>query len=477
MPSALYSRFSGPALKAMALPGGPIVALLAASLMWQSGFDSPAAITLGVTTLCIIWWVFEPIPIPATSLLPLALLPLLGVISSAQVAQSYGHPLILLLLGGFILSTALEKNGAHRRIALTMVRAFGGQSSRRLVFGFMAAAAALSMWISNTATTLMLLPVAMAVLKDADDPLLATPLLLGIAYAANIGGIGTPIGTPPNIIFMGIYEETLGQSIGFAQWMAWGVPVVLVFLPLTALWLTRRLNHEGHVTLPEVGPWQTKERRVLTVFALTALAWITRREPFGGWSEWLNVPYSNDAIVAFLAVVALFVIPANRRTDDEAEELRPRLLDWDSANRIPWGMLILFGAGISIAEAFTSSGLSGSIGAALTGLASLPLFLLIACICLAVTFLTEATSNTATTTLLMPILAAAAIAAAIDPRLFMVPAAMSASCAFMLPVATAPNVIVFSSGHVPINTMVREGLALNFTGALVISSLCYLLLT
>ncbi|MFK7912790.1 MAG: DASS family sodium-coupled anion symporter [Pseudomonadales bacterium] len=464
-------------LKALALTGGPIVALLSATLMWQTGFAPAAAITVGITALCIIWWVFEPIPIPATSLLPLALLPLLGVISSAQVAQSYGHPLILLLLGGFILSTALEKNGAHRRIALTMVRAFGGQTSRRLVFGFMAAAAALSMWISNTATTLMLLPVAMAVLKDADDPKLAMPLLLGIAYAANIGGIGTPIGTPPNIIFMGIYEETVGQTIGFAQWMAWGVPVVLVFLPLAALWLTRNLQHSGEVQLPAVGPWQTRERRVLTVFAFTALAWVTRREPFGGWSEWLSVPYSNDAIVAFLAVVALFVIPANKPAEETAgDSMRPRLLDWESANRIPWGMLILFGAGISIAEAFTSSGLSTSIGASLAGLASLPLFLLIASICLTVTFLTEATSNTATTTLLMPILAAAALAAAIDPRLFMVPAAMSASCAFMLPVATAPNVIVFSSGHVPINTMVREGLALNLVGVLVIASLCWLLL-
>ncbi len=470
------AKTSGSRLQAIALPAGPIVALFAAFLMWQSGFEPAAAVTLGVTTLCVIWWVFEPIPIPATSLLPLALLPLLGVISSQQVAQAYGHPLILLLLGGFILSTALEKNGAHRRVALMMVKAFGGSSSRRLVYGFMAAAAALSMWISNTATTLMLLPVALAVLNDVEDPKLATPLLLGIAYAANIGGIGTPIGTPPNVIFMGIYEETVGSNIGFATWMSWGVPVVLVFVPVAAFWLTRNLSHQGDVKLPSVGAWQTRERRVLIVFAATALAWITRREPFGGWTDWLNLPYSNDSIVAFLAVIAMFLIPADSRADSAAHP-RERLLDWDSANRIPWGMLILFGAGISIAEAFTSSGLSVTIGEGLAGLASLPLYLLIACICLAVTFLTETTSNTATTTLLMPILAAAALAAAIDPRLFMIPAAMSASCAFMLPVATAPNVTVFSSGQVPINTMVREGLALNLFGALIISSMCYLLLT
>jgi sodium-dependent dicarboxylate transporter 2/3/5 len=443
--------------------------------MLQAGFEPAAAYTLAVTVLCVLWWVFEPIPIPATSLLPLALLPLLGVITSKQVAQSYGHPLILLLLGGFILSTALEKNGAHRRIALTMVRAFGGSSSRRLVFGFMAASAALSMWISNTATTLMLLPVALAVLRDAEDPKLSLPLLLGIAYAANVGGIGTPIGTPPNVILMGIFEETTGSSIGFAEWMSWGVPVVLLFLPVIGFWLTRGLSHQGEVRLPAVGAWQPRERRVLWVFALTALAWVTRREPFGGWSGLVDAPYTNDAIVAFLAVVALFLVPAGG--DGRDSDGRPaRLLDWDSANRIPWGMLILFGAGISIAEGFMSSGLSESIGGALAGLTDLPLYLLIACICLSVTFLTETTSNTATTTLLMPILAAAALAAAIDPRLFMVPAAMSASCAFMLPVATAPNVIVFSTGEIPIDRMVREGLALNLLGVLVISTLCYLLL-
>ncbi|MEM1232197.1 MAG: SLC13 family permease [Pseudomonadota bacterium] len=463
-------------LKTLALPAGPILALLAAFLMLQAEFEADAAFTLGITVLCVLWWVFEPIPIPATSLVPLALLPLSGVITSSQVAQSYGHPLILLLLGGFILSTALEKNEAHRRVALTMVRAFGGSSSRRLVFGFMAASAALSMWISNTATTLMLLPVALAVLKNAEDPNLPVPLLLGIAYAANVGGIGTPIGTPPNVIFMGIYEETTGVSVGFAEWMSWGVPVVLVFLPVIGLWLTRKLTvGTPPVNLPPVGPWQPRERRVLIVFALTALAWMTRREPYGGWSALLDVPFSNDAIVAFLAVVTLFLVPAGggAKYGDGRPE---RLLDWDSANRIPWGMLILFGAGIAIAEAFMSSGLSQSIGQALAGLANLPLLALIACIAFAVTFLTETTSNTATTTLLMPILAATALAVAIDPRLFMVPAAMSASCAFMLPVATAPNVIVFSSGAVPIGRMVREGVALNLLGVGVITVLSYLLL-
>jgi sodium-dependent dicarboxylate transporter 2/3/5 len=390
-----------------------------------------------------------------------------GVITPAQASAAYGNQVILLLLGGFILATSLEKSGAHRRIAIGMVNLFGGDSSRRLVMGFMAAAALLSMWISNTATTLMLLPVAMAVLERSRDPKLQTPLLLGIAYAASLGGIGTPIGTPPNVIFMGIYESTTGQTVSFLQWMTWGVPVVLVFLPLMALWLTRRLDWRGAIELPPVGAWRTEERRTLAVFAVTALLWITREVPFGGWEAWLHLPFTNDAIVAFAAVIAMFVIPNGSGG---------RLLDWSTAERIPWGVLILFGGGIALAEAFMSSGLSQAIGDGLSALAGWPPYLLVLAVCLVVTFMTEATSNTATTSLLMPVLAAAAIGAAIDPRLMMVPAAMSASCAFMLPVATAPNVIMFGTGRVSVAQMMRAGLVLNLIGAGVISVLCYLLI-
>jgi sodium-dependent dicarboxylate transporter 2/3/5 len=234
-----------------------------------------------------------------------------------------------------------------------------------------------------------------------------------------------------------------------------------------ALWLTRGLDHQGGIDLPEVGAWRTEERRVFAVFAATALAWVTRTEPFGGWTALFGFSYSNDAIVAFFAVVAMFVIPNGGGG---------RLLDWESAQRIPWGMLILFGGGIAIAGAFESSGLSATIGEALSDLRFLHLFLLMLAICLAVTFLTEATSNTATTSLLMPILLATAVGASMDPRLFMVPAAMSASCAFMLPVATAPNVIMFSTGRFTVNRMVREGLALNLIGALIIATGCYFLI-
>jgi sodium-dependent dicarboxylate transporter 2/3/5 len=446
---------------------GPLLAAVAFFTLQSFGWQGTACWTAAITIICAVWWIFEPIPIPATSLIPLATLPIIGVLTPAQVGESYGSPLVLLLMGGFILSTAMEKSGAHRRVALGMVNLFGGNSSRRLVFGFMAAAAVLSMWISNTATTLMLLPVALAVIERSDDDNLAIPLLLGIAYAASVGGIGTPIGTPPNLVFREIYWENTGIEIGFLTWMSWGVPIVLIFVPIIALWLTRRLNHQGHVDMPNVGAWQTEERRVFIVFAFTALAWITRSQPFGGWKTWLDVPGANDASVALLAVVAMFLIPNGKGS---------RLLDWETAGRIPWGMLILFGGGIAIAKAFVISGMSAALGNALAGIAGWPILAMMAVICLCITFLTEMTSNTATTTLMMPILAAAAIAAGIAPEALMVPAAMSASCAFMLPVATAPNTIVFSTGWFTTRLMAREGLVLNFVGVIVISVMCYLLM-
>lgn len=450
-----------------ALVLGPILAAVTFFSLHSAGWETNACWTAAITIICATWWILEPIPIPATSLIPIAALPVLGVLTPAQVGQAYGSPLVLLLMGGFILSTAMEKSGAHRRVALTMVNLFGGSSSRRLVFGFMAASAVLSMWISNTATTLMLLPVALAVIERSKDKHLAIPLLLGIAYAASVGGIGTPIGTPPNLVFREIYQQNTGTEVGFLTWMSWGIPVVLIFVPIIGIWLTRSLSFAGQIEMPSVGQWQTEEKRVFIVFSLTALAWVTRGQPFGGWSTWLDLPGANDASVALIAVVTMFLIPDGKGS---------RLLDWETAVRIPWGMLILFGGGIAIAQGFVVSGLSAYLGNALAGLAGWPVILMIAIICLCITFLTEMTSNTATTTLMMPILAAAAIAADIDPALLMVPAAMSASCAFMLPVATAPNTIVFSTGRFPTRLMASEGVVLNFVGVFVISVMCYLLL-
>lgn len=457
-----------PAPRDIALWAGPLLAAAAAVALQAAGQGSDTAVVGFVAVLCVLWWVFEPVPIPVTSLLPLAVLPLLGVLTPAQVGQAYGSPLILLLLGGFLLSKAMEHSGAHRRIAIGMVNLFGASSGRRLVLGFMVASAVLSMWISNTATTLMLLPVVLAVLDATDSrEELAAPLLLGVAYAASVGGLGTPIGTPPNLIFMQVYEQTTGEVISFTRWMSWALPVVILMVPAMALVLTRNLRGALSVQLPPVGRWRTEERRVMLVFGLTALAWITRGEPFGGWSAWLGLPGANDASVALLAVVVMFLVPNGKGQ---------RLLTWERASTIPWGVLMLFSGGICLAKGFVSSGLSDLLGQWLSGMTAIPVFALILLICLVVTFMTEATSNTASTTLLMPVLAAAALAAGIAPELIMVPAAMSASCAFMLPVATAPNSVVYGSGLISTARMAREGVGLNLLGAAVISVVCYFML-
>lgn len=457
-------------LKTSALFAGPLSALLVYFITINSVSahnNSALAITAAVSVLCVFWWVFEPVPIPVTSLFPLAVFQITGVLSNNEIGQSYGSPLILLLLGGFILSKSMEKSGAHRRLALFMVNLFGNNSSKQLVLGFMVSAACLSMWISNTATTLMLLPVALAVANQAKDKQLAVPLMLSIAFAASIGGIGTPIGTPPNLVFMQVYEQTFNKNIGFIEWMSWGVPIVLCMIPVTWLWLTRKLTYTGGFNMPEVGQWSTTEKRVMFIFLLTATGWITRKEPYGGWSHWLDLPSANDASVALIAVILMFIV-----SDGKGK----RLLDWKTAESIPWGVLLLFGGGITLAKAFGVSGLSAVLAENLSNLSSLPIWLMIFSICLGVTFLTETTSNTASTVLLMPVLAATAMGSNIDPRLLMIPAAISASCAFMMPVATAPNSIVYSSGFFTTKKMASEGLVLNICGAIIIASLCYLIL-
>jgi sodium-dependent dicarboxylate transporter 2/3/5 len=461
-----------PKLRRLSLWLAPLIAVAVTLLMMRVGWAREGALTGGLTVLCALWWIFEPIPIPATAMIPLGVFPLLGILDGKQVAQAYGDPLIILLMGGAMLSKAMEKSGAHRRLALYMVNLFGGDSQRRLVMGFMVASAALSMWVSNTATTLMLLPVAYAVLQSVDSSggtsqdskKLAVPLFLGIAYAASIGGLGTPIGSPPNIVFLKIYGEATGSVPSFTQWMLWGLPVVMVLLPLAALWITRHLNATAPLRIPQAGAWRSEEARVLVIFFLTALAWITLREPFGGWSQWLNVPSANYAAVALTSVILMFILPNGQGG---------KLLDWESASTIHWGVLLLFAGGIAIAKAFAVTGISGAIGESLSGVTRLSIIVLIAVVALTVTFLTEITSNTATTTLLMPILAAASLGAGFEPALLMLPAALSASCAFMLPVATAPNAIVFGTGKITVEQMVREGFALNLIGVAVITAVVY----
>ena len=456
-----------PQLKRISLFVGPAAALALTLGMMAMGWAQQGAMAAGLTLLCALWWIFEPIPIPATSMIPLGVFPLLGILDGKQVAQAYGDPLILLLMGGAMLSKAMEKSGAHRRLALLMVNFFGAQDQRRLVFGFMVASAVLSMWVSNTATTLMLLPVAYAVLEsnNSASKKLAVPLFLGIAYASSIGGLGTPIGSPPNVVFLKIYAEATGVNIGFGQWMLWALPVVLLMIPLAGLWMMRNLDRGEPLLLPEVGDWRTEEVRVLVLFALTALAWITLREPAGGWSGWLNVPSANYAAVALTSVVLMFVLPNGSGG---------KLLDWESASSIHWGVLLLFAGGIAIAKAFAVTGISEAIGQSLSGVTRLSIIGIIAIVALSVTFLTEITSNTATTTLLMPILAAASLGAGFEPAILMLPAALSASCAFMLPVATAPNAIVFGTGKMTVEQMVREGFTLNLIGVTVITAVVYL---
>ena len=452
-------------MQRLALFLGPLAALMLGLVLAANGAATGVAWTAAITLLAASWWIFEPVPIPVTSLIPLAVLPMVGVLTPAEVGESYGNPLILLLLGGFILSTAMERSGVHRRIALNMVTLFGG-GGRALVFGFMAASATLSMWISNTATTLMLLPIVLAVAEQTEDRRLQTALLLGIAYAGSVGGMGTPIGTTPNLLFMQVYAETTGVQLTFTEWMRMGIPVVVLLVPVIGLWLTRRVASTEKLSLPRPGAWRPVEVRTLIVFALTALAWVTRSEPFGGWSDWFGLETANDASVALLAVVLMFLVPDGRGG---------RLLDWETASRIPWGILILFGSGIAIARAFVNTGISTTIGETLAGLQHLPLLVVIGLLCLTVTFLTEVTSNTATATLLMPILAAATLASGLDPRVLMVPAALTASCAFMLPVATGPNAVVFSSNKIAIRTMAREGFVLNLIGVAMVTTVSYLL--
>ena len=442
----------------------PILATLFYFALQAAGLEYKPAVAAAITLLTVIWWVTEAIPIPAASLVPFALLPMFGVLDHKAAASSLGSHVILLLMGAFMLSKSLEKSGAHERLAVYMVRMVGVSSGRRLVLGFMLAAGFLSMWISNTATTLIMLPMALAVLTHIDNKKLKVALILGIAYAASVGGVGTLIGTTPNIIFAGIYEEHTGKEFGFLAWMKIGIPVVLVAIPVMALWLTRNVKLEDKIVLPELGQWRTEEKRTLWVFGLTALAWITRKEPFGGLSSALDITIAGDSTIALLAVVIMFVVPNGKGG---------KLLDWDTAKSIPWGMLLLFAGGIAIAKGFTASGLSSMLGDWLSSLSNLPPILMILTICLVVTYLTEITSNTATATLLMPILAIAAISSGYDPVVFMIPAAMAASCAFMLPVATAPNAIAYGTGEIEIKDMVKEGAILSIIVSSIVAMICY----
>ncbi|MGM0577209.1 MAG: SLC13 family permease [Myxococcota bacterium] len=476
-----------------AFAAGPLLgvlgAVLAATDTAPAGWSPESLEVAGVAAWMAVWWVSEAVPVAATSLLPLALFPLLGVAPMGDVAQPYMHPFIVLLMAGFMAALAIERWSLHRRLALgILIRV--GTSPRRLVLGMMIACAGCSMWISNTATALMLLPIGMALVSQArerlgrDDPGLrafASALFLGIAYSASVGGLGTPIGTPPNLIFLGVYEESFPERdpIGFLSWMRFAIPLVVVMLAILWVYLTRvarpvpkDLPMGSREVLREeldaMGPMDADQRAVGGVFLAMALLWVTRRVVVDGdvvgWAPAFGLDdLVNDATVAVVGALVLFAWPS--RTDPGE-----RLLDWETARDIPWAVVLLFGGGMSLAHGFQASGLSEGIAAALGDLSGLPTAAMVAVIALAVTFLTEVTSNTATTTVLLPVLAAFSTAAGLAPEVVMIPAVLAASCAFMLPVATPPNAIVYGSGAVEMREMARAGFAVNLVGTAVITA-------
>ena len=479
----------------LALP----IFILILLLPFPESLSSQGQRTLAVAILMAWWWITEAIPIPATALIPIVAFPLLKILPIEKVVSSYGDSNIYLFMGGFLIAITMQRWELHRRIALQIIRIIG-ISPRRIILGFMVATALLSMWISNTATTMMMYPIGLAIILHINELLLKekhvegengnfeTVLMLGIAYSASIGGIGTLIGTPPNIVFAAAIKSIFPNApeIGFLKWTMVGFPLVVMFIPLTWIILTRIVLPVKIKSVPggkeviasqlkELGPMKKAEKYTLIIFILTAIGWIFRQNiDFGfftipGWSNLLGLQdYVNDATVAICSAVLLFLIPV----DFKKKEF---LLNWDWAIRIPWGILILFGGGIALAGAFKSSGLAAWIGSNLDLFSHVPFLVMIMITCFMLTFLTEVTSNTATATIFMPILAATALAMKIHPFLLMIPATISASCAFMLPVATPPNAIIFGSGAVTIPQMAKAGFALNFVGIILVTIITYLI--
>jgi sodium-dependent dicarboxylate transporter 2/3/5 len=449
-----------------------------------AGLTPAGRVTTAVAAWMAVWWLTEAVPLAATALLPVLLFPLLGIADIRAATAPYANPLIFLFLGGFLLGLAVQRFGLHRRIALWILLRVG-TSPRALVGGFMLVSALLSMWISNTATAIVMLPIGVSVLQllsegagaDSTEPPreFGTALVLGIAYACSIGGTATLVGTPPNLVLAAYVSEHYDMEIGMVSWLGIGLPLVAVLLPLTWLYLTRiafslpavRLSHGRAVLaneLARLGPMSTGERVTAVVFGLTAAGWLLRPQLVA----WTGLDGLTDAGVAMFGALLLFVLPAGPRP--AVDEPRPRALDWETAKAVPWQILILFGGGLSLASAIAANGVDGYIGGGLEGLAGLPVWVLTLSVAGLVILLTEITSNTAVTTTLMPVLAATAAATGAPPGILLTAAALAASCAFMLPVATPPNAIVFASGQVSIAQMARAGLGLNLLAVLVVTA-------
>lgn len=475
---------------------GPLLFLVFLFIPQPEGLSEQGMIVAGIAVLMATWWITEAIPIPATALIPIVLYPILGVMSPGEVTQSYAHHLIFLFMGGFMIAVTVEKWNLHQRIALHTIRIVG-MTPDRIILGFMIATAFLSMWISNTASTMMMLTVGLAVLHQIAKEIQTSEiesseslhhidtreghfrfgiaLMLGIGYSASIGGTATLIGTAPNLVFAGIVEDMYGISINFLQWMSFGFPLAIVMLAITWFYLTRiaypsEIDHlpGGEKTIRKeilaLGNISSQEKKVLFVFCLVAALWVVR-----GLFDIKVFHLIKDSTIAMAGALLLFVIPSNWSK-------REFLLDWKTAVKIPWDILILFGGGFALARGFSETGLTTFLAGELSILDGSHIVVIIAVVTLLVIFLTELTSNTATASLTLPIMAALAGAMQIHPFGLMVSTVIAASFAFMLPVATPPNAIIFSSRYVSIPQMMKAGIWLNLLGAILITTFVMFLL-
>lgn len=461
---------------------GPLAFLILQSFEPPEGLSESAFSMLGITLWMAIWWVTEAIPIGVTALLPIILFPLTGAVELSTTTASYGHKYIFLYMGGFMLAIAIEKWNLHKRIALQVIRLIGTNVSK-IILGFMVATAFLSMWISNTATAVMMLPIAMSIVAQLrDNPatiedenqIFGKALMLGIAYSASIGGVATLIGTPPNLVLAGYVEEVYGIEITFWQWAKWGLPIAIPLLVIAWIYLTRFAfkfkqkefpggRKEINKLLHELGPMKKEEKVISVIFVLTAVAWIGRSfilEPL--------LPAIDDTVIAMCAGILLFTI--------QSSDKKQPLINWDDAVKLPWGIILLFGGGMALASGFETTGLAVWLGNQMSLLQGLALILLVLVIVAAVNFITEITSNLATTAMLLPILAPIAIGLEINPYVLMVATTVAASCAFMLPVATPPNAVVFGSGYLKISDMAKSGIWMNILSIVFLTLMVYYLL-
>ena len=444
-----------------------------------------------VAVLMAIWWITEALPLAATSLVPLVFFPLLGVLSGSDISASYINSVIFLFIGGFMLAIAMENWGLHKRIALKIISIFGG-TANSILFGFMLSGAFLSMWISNTATAVMMLPIALAVITKIENEFgkeetknFSKSILLGIAYSCSIGGIATLIGTPPNLALVRIHKIAFPNApqISFGEWMLLAFPITVILLILTGIYLSKiafRSNNKIQISkdfikneYKALGKFSYPEKVIAIIFGLTSLLWIFRTDlNFGliklsGWSTLFHSPgFIDDGTIAITMAFLLFLFP----TKDDKQKT---ILTANVFEQIPWGIILLFGGGFALATAFSSSGLSEYIGNNLRGLANVPTFILVLIICVIINFLTELTSNTATTQMILPILASVSVAIGINPLMLMIAATLSASMAFMMPVGTPPNTIVFASRRLKVSDMAKTGFALNIISVIIISVVVY----